>query len=296
MAAVIQIEGLVKRYGRVEAVRGVSFAVEEGEAFGYLGPNGSGKTTTIRSFLGLVSPSEGQVSVLGRRIPDHLTEVLSDIGYLPGELGLWPSMTGADVLDHLARLQSRGAPDRDALCERFELSPAELDRQVRFYSRGMKQKLGIVQAFQHRPALAVLDEPTEGLDPVMKDRFVSLLKEHTAAGATLFLCSHILSEVELATDRVCVLKEGRVVKTGPTRDLTGERLRHCTLELDEPLPDGLLDLPGVEALRVEGLRVHFDYRGDMRPLLERLPRAKVREFLSEPERLTEAFFDVYGER
>lgn len=296
MGAVIQIEGLVKRYGRVEAVRGVTFTVDEGEAFGYLGPNGSGKTTTIRSFLGLVAPSEGRIRVLGRDIPAGLQEVLGDIGYLPGELGLWPSMTGEDVLDHLARLQPRGAPDRDALCERFELSRADLRRQTRFYSRGMKQKLGIVQAFQHRPPLVILDEPTEGLDPVMKDRFVSLLKERTAAGATLFLCSHILSEVELATDRVCVLKEGRVVKTGPTRDLTGERLRHCTLELHEPLPEGLLDLPGVEGLRVEGLRVHFDYRGDMGPLLERLPRARVREFLSEPERLTEAFFDVYGER
>jgi ABC-2 type transport system ATP-binding protein len=296
VAAALELQDLVKRYGKVEAVRGVSLSVEEGEAFGYLGPNGSGKTTTIRCLLGLVRPSSGDVRLLGRSVPDGLLTVLPQVGYLPGEFGLWPGMSGAEALDYLARLQPRPPVRRDELCDRFELSRADLGRPVRLYSRGMKQKIGIVQAFQHAPSLVILDEPTEGLDPVMKDRFVSLLKEHSASGGTLFLCSHILSEVELATDRVAVLKRGEVVKTGPTRDLTGERLRHCTLELEEPLPDGLLDLPGVRDLRTEGLRVHFDFQGDMGPLIERLSRARVRELLAEPEHLTEAFFDVYGER
>ncbi|HZA60085.1 MAG TPA: ABC transporter ATP-binding protein [Actinomycetota bacterium] len=296
MAPVVEIEGLVKRYGRVEAVRGVSVEVEEGESFGYLGPNGSGKTTTIRCLLGLVQPTEGRMRVLGRDIPDALPGVLSDVGYLPGEFGMWPNLTGREVLDYLARLQPRSSLRRDELCERFDLSDRDLDRQIRFYSRGMKQKVGIVQAFQHRPPLVVLDEPTEGLDPVMKDRFVNLLVEHRAAGGTLFLSSHILSEVELATDRVSVLKRGEVVKTGPTRDLTGERLRHCTLHLDGPLPDGALDLEGIRDLRLEDRAAYFDFQGDMGPLIQRLAALPVKEFLSEPERLTEAFFDVYGER
>ena len=293
--AAIQIEGLVKRFGDVEAVREVSLSVAEGEAFGYLGPNGSGKTTTIRCLLGLVTPTGGRLRVLGLDVASSLPNILADIGYLPGEFGLWPSMTGAEVLDYLGDLHPRPPERRADLCERFDLSPADLGRQVRFYSRGMRQKIGIVQAFQHRPRLVVLDEPTEGLDPVMKDRFVALLGEHRSEGGTTFLSSHILSEVELATDRVGVLREGELVRVGPTRDLKGERVRHCTLTLRKP--DAVeLDLPGVDRLRQEGARILFDYRGEMGPLIRRLAELDVVELLAEPESLTDAFFDVYGDR
>jgi ABC-2 type transport system ATP-binding protein len=300
MVAVIEIEGLVKRYGRKLAVDDVSFSIDEGETFGYLGPNGAGKTTTIRCMLGLIHPTAGRISVLGHPVERELHAVLASVGHLPGEFGLWPQMTGRECLDYLARLHPSPPVRQSELCERFELAEADLDRHVRFYSRGMKQKIGIVQAFQHCPPLAVLDEPTEGLDPLMKERFMELLAEHRAGGGTNFLCSHILSEVEQSADRVGVVREGRLVRIGPTHDLTGERLRHCTLSLkDDVDPSGALAGAGVSELRRLGDEWRFDVHGDMEPVMRALGTMPVLEFLSEPERLEEAFFDVYagdGER
>ncbi|HXF57359.1 MAG TPA: ABC transporter ATP-binding protein [Actinomycetota bacterium] len=294
MTAAVEVEGLTKRFGPVTAVRDVSFRVEEGESFGYLGPNGAGKTTTIRCLLGLVRPTAGRLQVLGHDVPAQLGAALAEVGYLPGEFGLWPNMTGEECLDYLASLHPRPPRRREELCERFELSRADLRRQVRFYSRGMRQKVGIVQAFQHDPALAILDEPTEGLDPVMKSRFIELIEEHRRRGGTIFLSSHILSEVEATTERVGVLREGRLVRVGPTSDLRGDRIRHCTLVLGEPVDLApLRALPGVSALQPDGPVVRFEFRGEVGPLLERLTALPVRDLLVEPERLSEAFFDVY---
>jgi ABC-2 type transport system ATP-binding protein len=293
---IIQIEGLQKRFGDVAAVRDVTMSVAEGESFGYLGPNGAGKTTTIRCLLGFMRPSAGRITVFGRDVRAHLTEILTDVGYVPGEFGLWPSMTGAEVLDYLGALHPRAPVRRADLLDRFELAAADLKRQVRFYSRGMRQKLGLVQAFQHEPRLAILDEPTEGLDPVMQDRFIGLAGEYRAGGGTIFMSSHILSEVELATDRVGVIKAGRLVTVGSARDLTGERVRRCTLTLRSRARAGLLDIEGVseQVWNGEATHVRFEFRGDMAPLMDRLAGAHVLEFLSEPESLADAFFEIYG--
>ncbi len=291
----IEVEGLVKRYGRKVAVDGVSLSVADGEAFGYVGPNGAGKTTTIRSMLGFVRPSAGRIRILGHDVATDLNAVLAEVGHLPGEFGLWPQMTGDECLDYLGALQRRPLVRRRELCDRLELSQAELRRQVRTYSRGMKQKIGIIQAFQHEPRVLVLDEPTEGLDPVMKDRFVGLLAEHRRAGGTVFLSSHILSEVEETTERVAVLKAGHIVRTGATADLTGERVHHCTLVLKQPLAGGGLDLEGVSELESDGLLHRFEFRGDMEPLMRRLGALAVQEFVCEPEHLAETFFEIYGE-
>ncbi len=293
MDPVIEIEGLTKRYGDTLAVDDVSLTVAEGETFGYLGPNGAGKTTTIRCMLGLIRPTAGRVRVLGHDVERELHEVLAGVGYLPGEFGLWPSMTGRECLEYLGSLHPRPPVRRRELCERFELSGADLERQVRRYSRGMRQKLGIIQAFQHAPPLLVLDEPTEGLDPVMQDRFVELLQEHRAAGGTTFLSSHILSEVERTTERVAILRAGRLVKVGPTADLTGRRVHRCTLTLRERVDPSDLSLPGASGVSGDGLVLRFEHRGDMGPLLRALAALPVEEFLSEPERLEEAFFAVY---
>jgi len=296
MGAAIEVDGLVKRYRRKVAVDGVSLSVGEGEAFGYVGPNGAGKTTTIRCLLGLIRPTGGVIRVLGRDVASDLRGVLAEVGHLPGEFGLWPQMTGGECLDYLGALQRRPPVRRGELCDRLELSQTDLRRQVRLYSRGMRQKIGIVQAFQHEPRVLVLDEPTEGLDPVMKERFVGLLAEHRAAGGTTFLSSHILAEVEQTTERVAVLRAGRVVRTGATADLSGQRVRHCTLVLKQPLADpAVLALAGVSALESDGLVHRFEFRGDMEPLMRRLGGLPVREFLAEPEHLAETFFEVYAE-
>ena len=295
MAAVIEIEGLVKRYGRKLAVDGISFSVDQGETFGYLGPNGAGKTTTIRCLLGLIRPTAGRVRVLGHPIERELAAALSEVGHLPGEFGLWPQMSGRECLDYLGRLHPRPPSRQKELCERFELTGEDLDRHVREYSRGMKQKVGIVQAFQHWPPLVVRDEPTEGLDPVMKERFVELLAEHRKGGGANFLSSHILSEVEQATERVGVLRAGRLIRIGPTHDLTGDRVRHCSLRLkDGADPTAALMAAGASNVARDGDRWLFDVQGDMEPLMRALGDMPVLEFLSEPERLEEAFFDVYG--
>ncbi len=294
MGAAIEIEGLVKRYGRNVAVDGVSFQVAEGEAFGYLGPNGAGKTTTIRCLLGLITPTAGSLRVLGHDVRRELPAVLNEIGHLPGEFSVWPNMTGRQCLEYLGRLHPRPPARTAELCDRFELSAADLDRHVRLYSRGMKQKIGIVQAFQHDPPLVVLDEPTEGLDPVMKDRFVDLLAEHRKQGGSTLLSSHILPEVEQATERVAVLRAGKVVKVGATADLTGERIRHCTITLREPLRDrAALAVAGLQDLEGDGTSFRFSFRGDMEPLIRALATLPVLDFVAEPERLSEAFFEVY---
>lgn len=292
---VIEIDGLQKRYGDVLAVRDVTLQVARGESFGYLGPNGAGKTTTIRCLLGFIRPSAGTMRIFGMDVATHLSEILARTGYLPGEFGLWPSMTGRAVLDYLGTLHPAEPRARAALCERFDLSDDDLDREVRFYSRGMKQKLGLIQAFQHEPDLVILDEPTEGLDPVMQERVIGLLREHTARGGTILLTSHILSEVELATDRVGIIKGGHIVRAGAARDLTGERVRRCTLTLRAPAP-GLLDgLDGVSDVAGEAMHLTFEHRGDMRPLLGRIAGADVVEFLAEPESLADAFFEIFRE-
>ncbi len=295
--SIIEISNLKKNYGSVAAVSDVSLTVEQGEAFGYLGPNGAGKTTTIRCLLGFITPSAGELRVFGKDVRTDLIAILDNIGYLPGEFGLWPAMTGRDVLDYLGALHPHSPTMREQLRDRFELSNADLDRQVRHYSRGMRQKIGLIQAFQHEPELVVLDEPTEGLDPLMQDRFVGLTREHKARGGTVFMSSHILSEVELATDRVGVVKKGRLVQVGSAKDLTGERVRHCTLTLSGQPPADLLELEGVTHLvRTGELHMRFEFRGDMGPLIRSLARAEVLEFLAEPESLADAFFDIYGER
>lgn len=295
VSTAIEIRALTKRYGRVEAVRDVTLSVAQGETYGYLGPNGSGKTTTLRCILGLLRPTGGSIRVFDHDVARELGSVLERVGHIPGEFGLWPQMTGRECLDYLGSLHPRKPARVADLCDRFELAKTDLDKEVRFYSRGMRQKIAIVQAFQHEPELVVLDEPTEGLDPVMKDRFMALLREHRAAGGTIFLSSHILSEVEDAADRVAVLRKGRMVKEAPTEQLAAERVRHCTVTLKDPSVDrAAFELPGVSELRGDDRIVHFDYRGDMQPLLDRLAGVGVEDFLAEPASLREAFFEVYG--
>jgi ABC-2 type transport system ATP-binding protein len=292
MTTAIEVLDLVKRYRTVEAVAGVTLEVRQGEIVGYLGPNGAGKTTTIRCMLGLLRPSGGSIRILGRDLRAQREWILERVGHIPGEFSLWPQLTGRQCLDYLAGLHGQRASRRDDLCRRFELTPAQLDRPVRFYSRGMRQKIAIVQAFQHNPELVIMDEPTEGLDPVMKERFIALLAEHRAGGGSALMSSHILSEVEQAADRVAVLRAGRIIKEVGTRDLAGDRVRHCTVTLAAPVA-GAVELPGAIALRRDRTTLRFDHRGEMAPLLQTLARLPVIEFLSEPESLLEAFFEIY---
>jgi ABC-2 type transport system ATP-binding protein len=295
MGDAVEVERLGKRYGRVIGLAGVTFSVAAGEVVGYLGPNGAGKTTTIRCLMGLLRPTTGSIRLLGHSVPEGLRDVLGEVGYLPGEFGLWPHATGRNCLDFLGRLAPRPPRRRSELCERFELSPDELDRQSRFYSRGMRQKIAIIQAFQHDPDLVVMDEPTEGLDPVLKERFLDLLDEHRAAGRSAVMSSHILSEVEQVADRVVVLRAGAVVREVGRRELA-EHVRHCTVRLAAVAEEvSRPELPGAVNVVWSGDTARFDHRGSMAPLLRVLAQHEVVEFLSEPGNLLDMFFEIYGQ-
>lgn len=219
---IISLQGLSKRYGRLQAVAGLNLEVEDGEIFGFLGLNGSGKTTTIRILLDLLRPTSGHASIFGLDCQRDGLAVRARVGYLPGEMGLYRDMTGADTLDFFAHLG--GVVDRalqQRLLDRLELASADLRRKLREYSTGMKRKLGIVQAFQNDPQLLILDEPTEGLDPLMQAAFYSLLQETRSRGRTIFMSSHVLSEVERVCDRVALIRQGRLMV-----EATVEKLRH----------------------------------------------------------------------
>jgi len=212
LSVVLETSELCKSYGGLEAVKDLSLHVRQGEVFGFLGPNGAGKTTTIRMLLRLIKPTSGSFTTFHR----------GDTGYLPGELALWPDLSGRATLDLLARLSRRPPVMREPLLERLQIPPAVLRRQVRTYSDGTKQKLGIVQALQCAPRLLMLDEPTKGLDPLMQQDFYTVLEEMRRLGTTIFFSSHVLSEVERLCDRVALLREGRLIASGTIAELRGD--------------------------------------------------------------------------
>ncbi len=217
----ISLDRLTKRYGRLTAVREVSLTVETGEVFGFLGLNGAGKTTTIRVLLDLLRPTSGRAAVFGLDCQRQGIDVRARLGYLPGEPGFYEDMTGDALLRLLAALGERGVPaaNRQRLLDRFEIARADLGRRLREYSTGMKRKLAIVQAFQADPALLILDEPTEGLDPLMQEAFYDLIADVKRRGRTVFMSSHVLSEVERVCDRIALIRAGALVLVKPVADV-----------------------------------------------------------------------------
>ena len=229
--------GPLSRGGEVPALTDLSIRVNVGEIFGFLGPNGAGKSTTIRLMLGFLHPSAGRAEVLGLDSQRDSVRIRGRVGYLPGGIALYDGMTGLDLLDYLGQLYGRKPIRRPELLDRLELSERTLDRPVRDYSRGMRQKIGIVQALQHDPELAILDEPTEGLDPLMQRAFYEVLDELRAAGRTIFFSSHVLSEVERVCDRVAIVRAGRLVALEDVTALLARRKRHVELRVHGRLPD-----------------------------------------------------------
>ena len=290
----IETVGLTKHYGPVRALESLDLAVREGEIFGFLGPNGSGKSTTIRLLLGFLHPTSGRGRMLGLDIVNDSVAIRRRIGYLPSGIALYDTLTGEEILDHLARLSGRPAVRREELCQRLELSARTLKRLVRDYSRGMRQKIGIVQALQHDPELAILDEPTEGLDPLMQRAFYQILDTLKLAGRTIFFSSHVLSEVERVCDRVAIVRQGRLVAMEETAALLARRQRNIQLRFSGRPPQ-LDGVPGVSQVeRADGL-LTCRVEGSIRPFLTAIGDAAVVDLTIEPARLEEAFLELYGE-
>ena len=277
----------------VRALDDLSIEVNEGEIFGFLGPNGAGKSTTIRLLLGLLHPTAGSATVLGHDIVRDSVEIRRRIGYLPGGIALYDSLTGERLLDYLGDLTGRPPSRRAELCDRLELSEATLRRLVRDYSRGMRQKIGIVQALQHDPELAILDEPTEGLDPLMQRAFYGILEDFRSAGRTIFFSSHVLSEVERVCDRVAIVRRGQLVAVEDVEALLARRKRNVEMRLDGP-PPALDGVPGVSNVVVaaDG-RITCQLEGDMRPFLAAIAGASITDLTIEPAHLEEAFLELY---
>ena len=291
----IRIAGLTKRYGRVRALTDVSIDVRPGEIFGFLGPNGAGKSTAIRILLGFMRPTSGSASVLGLDAVHESVAIRRRVGYLPGGIALYDGLRGDDLLDYLSDLQGRAPVRRAEICERMELATAVLRRRVRDYSRGMRQKIGVVQALQHDPDLAILDEPTEGLDPLMQHAFYRLLDDLKAAGRTIFFSSHVLSEVERVCDRVAIIRGGRLMALEDVGDLLRRRRRHVHLRLAADSP--ALDLDGVPGLADPvrtGDVITCTLQGEVAPFLRAIAPAAIADLTIEPARLEDAFLEYYA--
>ncbi|MEU8321787.1 ABC transporter ATP-binding protein [Nonomuraea sp. NPDC048881] len=293
MSDAISVAALVKAYGRTRALDGLDLSVRTGEVHGFLGPNGAGKSTTFRILLGLARADAGSVRLLGGDPWREAAELHRRLAYVPGDVTLWPDLSGGEVIDLLGRL--RGGLDRGRrkeLLDRFGLDPRTKGRA---YSKGNRQKVALVAALASDAELLLLDEPTSGLDPLMEETFREVVREERRRGdRTVLLSSHVLSEVEALCDRVTIIRDGRAVESGT---LAG--LRHLTrtavhAELDRPA-EGLAGLPGVHDLREEGGRVRFDVDADaLGPALRRLTAAGVRTLDSRPPTLEELFLRHYA--
>ena len=290
--SVIAVAGLVKNFGRTRALDGLDLDVRRGEVHGFLGPNGAGKSTTIRALLGLLGVDGGTATVFGLSPWADAVEIHRRLAYVPGDVSLWPNLSGGEVIDMLLRM--RGASPktsrRELLLERFRLDPT---KKGRAYSKGNRQKVALVAAFAAPSELLVLDEPTSGLDPLMEQVFNECVAEHVAAGATVLLSSHILSEVERLADRVTIIREGRTVETGTLQELRHLRRNKVRAEISGAVPE-LAGINGVHDVKVDGQVVTCNVDPDaMAPVLAALSEAGVTALTSTPPTLEELFLDVY---
>ncbi|MGZ4154474.1 MAG: ABC transporter ATP-binding protein [Actinomycetota bacterium] len=287
----IRTESLSKTYGTTEALVDLDLEVDPGEVIGYLGPNGAGKTTTIRLLLGLITATRGREEIFGIDAQADPVTAHRRVAYVPGEASLWPSLTGTETLHLLGRVQ--GTVDtayRDVLIQRFDFDPA---KKVRAYSKGNRQKLILIAGLMTRADLLLLDEPTSGLDPLMERAFRECVAESKDRGQTIFLSSHILSEVEALCDRIAILRAGRLVEVGTLEEMRHLSALQVEAELDGAVPD-LSRIPGVTAIEVDGDRIRCQVTGPVEQLMSALAAAGVRRIVSREPSLEELFLAHYG--
>ncbi len=285
---VIETKHLTKYYGKARGITDVSLSVEEGGFFGFIGPNGAGKSTTIRLLLGLISPTEGEANVFGKSITAHKTEILADVGYLPSETVLYSGMRVKDILTFSARMRGKDCTEEArTLCERLKLDPS---RKVEELSFGNRKKVGIVCALQHKPRLCILDEPTSGLDPLMQREFYAILKERNAQGTTVFLSSHVLSEVGRYCRHAAVIREGNLLVSDSVTKLGHTGVKRVTLRgLSAPLT-----IADVKDVKTENDTVRFLYSGKAEALMKELAAMHFEDVTVTDPDLEEVFMHYYA--
>ena len=292
---VVQAAGLTKLYGKHRGIEDLNFTIETGEIFGFLGPNGAGKTTTIRTLMDFIRPTRGRAAIFGLDSRAGSLEIHRRVGYLPGELALYEHMSGDDLLRYLGHLRGGVRTDHlTTLARRFD---ADLSRRIATLSSGNKQKIGLIQAFMHRPELLILDEPLTGLDPLMQHEVDELISETAAEGRTVFLSSHVLPEVERLCHRVAIIREGGLVAVEEVAALKARALRFLEIHFARPVPpDAFQDLPGVQDVTIRDSVVRFRVAGSLDAVVKTAARYEVVNVVSEEPNLEEVFLTYYGAR
>jgi len=294
MADVILAEHLTKSYGKQRGVIDLDFGVHPGEVFGYLGPNGAGKTTTIRTMLDLIRPTTGRITVLGLDSRKDAIEIHRRTGYLPGEMTLYERLTGAEYLRYLAEL--RGDVDGDYALELAERLTCDLSARIRSLSHGNKRKVALIQALMHRPELLVLDEPTQGLDPLVQMEFHRLIEEVRTEGRAVFLSSHVMPEVERLCDRVAIIREGRLVAVEDVGDLKAHAVRSISIHFERPVPASAFEaLPSVREVLAQGDVLHVTVAGPVDAVVKEAARHEVVDLESHEPSLEEIFLTFYSD-
>ena len=289
---IIEIKGLSKSYGKQVALEGVNLNVKRGEVYGFIGPNGAGKSTTIRILLGMIKKDGGVVKILGKDPWDNAVEIHKKLAYIPGDVNLWPNLTGGEVIDFLGRLNGQVDSNlKQELLEKFQLNPK---KKCRSYSKGNRQKVALVSAFLSDAEVLILDEPTSGLDPLMEQVFQSCILESKKQGKTIFLSSHILAEVEALCDRVGIIRQGKIVEEGTLDELRHLTRSTVTVQLDNQ--DDIKDIEGIYDLLKLNEKWKFSVDTNaMVSVMQRLASMGIKSLVAEPPTLEELFIRHYGE-
>lgn len=293
MDAAILVEGLTKDFGGKRALADLDLKVQQGEIFGFLGPNGAGKTTTIRLLLDLIRPTSGRATIAGRDCQRESQEVRSLVGYLPGDLRLYPRLTGHDMVDLIAGLRTQSV-DRQYIRHLGEQFDLDLHGHIGTYSKGMRQKLGLLLALLARPPVLVLDEPTSGLDPWVQHIVWEVLLQEASSGTTVFFSSHVLHEVQHVCSRVGLLRAGHLIAVEPVVDLLERTTRRLEVTFSEDVPEGVFRLPNVREVEREDHTVRFDLTGDADDLVKELAQFHVTDLRSEQLDLDDVLLPYFG--
>lgn len=290
---IIEIKDLTKFYGKSLALDKINLTIEKGEVYGFIGPNGAGKSTTLRILLGLLRKDSGDVIIMGEDPWHDAVKIHRKLAYVPGEVNLWPNLTGGEVIDLLGRLRGGFKSERrEELLKRFKLDPT---KKCSAYSTGNRQKVALIAALVSDVELYIFDEPTIGLDPLMEEIFRQCVKELKKAGKTILLSSHILAEVEALCDRVSVIKEGKIIETGTFSELRHLTRTSITVDTIHPIT-GLESMAGVHNLNIEGNHAHFNVDAEkIDPVIRHIAQFSVQSLLSAPPTLEELFIRYYGD-
>ena len=287
MKNIIEIEHLTKKYGKARGITDLNLTVEQGDIFGFIGPNGAGKSTTIRLLLGLISPTSGKVSIFGKDIREHHVEILQGIGYMPSEAMFYPSMRVGEVIDLAAKLHKKDCKKQaQVLCDRLQV---DTKKKIEELSLGNRKKISIICAMQHEPDLYIMDEPTSGLDPLMQKEFYELVLERNKQGATMFLSSHILSEIQRYCKNAAIVREGKLIAVNTVEQLAKTNARRVKIH-------GISTVPKIEGLRdiyENDENVGFLYNGEMSALISALNGLPIRDMVIEEPSLEEIFMHYY---